>query len=123
MLKTGSSHYIKVLLWAYEQAEKGFTREDLQIAFNLDNAQLEWVLKDFMPINKSDWLIGSYSNLKMDTLALTGKGMSEAVRYLELQEAKEDGRRAEKIAIIAVIIGIVVGIVEIMIGLLQLSSN
>jgi len=58
----------------------------------------------------------SYNDAKNEHLfVITSKGTSVAVEYLNLKEAKKSTERAEKIALTAIIIGVIVGIVQIII--------
>ena len=89
-MKTEDTLYVKILLWAYEKADTGFTRKELHEAFNLDSQQLEWQLRFFMPANRNNRLIDHYySNQKPNLLALTDKGMSAAIEYLGSKEIKK----------------------------------
>ena len=123
-MKTEDTLYIKILVWAYRKQEAGFTWGDLEKEFNLNKAQLNWVQKVFrsnMPASENliDHL--SYNEKANEHLfVITSKGTSIAVQYLGLKEAEESGRRAEKIAHVAIIVGIIVGTLQIIIGLLQL---
>ena len=116
-MKTEDSLYIKILVWAYEKQESGFTIEELKHKFNLNKDQEQWLLKVFrpnMPVaeNLIDHL--SYSGNKNEHLfVITSKGTSAAVEYLNLVEAKSSARRAEIIAFIAISIGIIVGVMQI----------
>ena len=116
-MKTEKSLYIKILIWAYEKQEVGFSMKELEEKFNLNPKQVQWVLKVFrsnMPAGENliDHL--SYSGNKNEHLfVITSKGTSAAVEYLNLIEAKRSARRAEIIALIAITIGIIVGAMQI----------
>lgn len=118
-MKTEQSLYIRILIWAYNRQESGFTWGDLQNEFSLNPRQLEWVQKVFrsnMP--QSDNLIDhlSYNDEKdSHQFVITAKGTSAAIEYLSLREAKKSGRRAEKVAIVAIAIGVIVGIAQVII--------
>ena len=122
MISTEETLYIKILIWAYEKADAGFTKKELQDFFNLDDKQIDWQLRLFEPLNFNERLISRYQNREeSDLFALTDKGMAAAVRYIELKNTVEGSKRAEKIAKVAIGIGIIVGVVEIIVSLLQLK--
>lgn len=119
-MKTEESLYIKILVWAYSQQESGFTWEDLKNKFNLNYDQEQWALKIFrsnMP--SSENLIDHIYNQGKNEhkYFITAKGTSAAVDYLNLEEAKKSSSRAEKIALTAIVIGVLVGIAQIYIQL------
>ncbi len=119
-MKTEESLYIKILIWVYSRQESGFIWVDLKEEFQLTDEQEQWVLKIFrsdMP--SSDNLIDHIYNTKTDAhrYFITAKGTSAAIQYLNLKEAESIGKRAEKIALMAIAIGIIVGIVQITIGI------
>lgn len=119
---TKESLYIKILIWTYERQDFGFTWGDLTKEFNLDDRQLQWVQKVFRSnLPASENLIDHlfYKN-EEHTFVITAKGTSAAVQYLNLKEAERSGKRAERIAWVAISVGIIVGVVQIIIGLLQL---
>lgn len=106
-----------ILLWAYDRQESGFTWGDLETAFNLTPKQKEWVQKVFrsnMPAAENLIDHMSYDGRADSHLfVITAKGTTAAIQYLNLNEAQNSGKRAECIAIIAIIIGIVVGLAQI----------
>lgn len=116
-MKTEETLYIKILIWAYNRQESGFTWGDLQKEFGLSKEQEQWVHKIFrsnMPASENLMDHLSYSEEKnIHHFVITSKGTSAAVDYLNLKEAERSGRRAETIAIIAIIIGVIVGIIQV----------
>lgn len=120
-MKTEDTLYIKILIWAYQRQEAGFSWGDLRKEFALSPAQEQWVQKIFrsnMPA--SDNLIDhlSYNEQKDSHLfVITSKGTSAAIEYLNLVEAKISSKRAEKIALVAIVIGATVGVFQIIIAL------
>ena len=50
---------------------------------------------------------------RVSVFVIAPKGVSAAIDYLNLKEAKRTGKRAEIIAICAIIIGVIVGLVQI----------
>ncbi|TRZ65077.1 MAG: hypothetical protein D4Q79_00050 [Spirochaetia bacterium] len=120
-MKTEDTLYIKILIWAYQRQEAGFSWGDLKKEFGLSLEQEQWVQKVFrsnMPVNNNliDHL--SYNEQKDEHLfVITSKGTSAAIEYLNLMEAKISSKRAEKIALVAIVIGVVVGVFQIIVGL------
>jgi hypothetical protein len=118
--------YLKILVWAYYRQENGFTWKDLKDEFNLTHEQEQWVQKIFRSnLPASENLIDHLSyNQEKDShnFVITAKGTSAAVDYLNLLEAQKSGFRAERIAIIAIITGVIVGIVQIIISIIQLCK-
>ena len=116
-MKTKKSLYIKILIWAYKKQEIGFSMKELKEKFNLNSRQEQWVLNVFrsnMPSSENliDHLNYSGTNNE-HFFVITSKGMSAAIAYLSLEEAKKSSKRAEIIAWFAIGIGIVVGIFQI----------
>lgn len=111
------SLYIKILIWTYRRQENGFTWGELENEFLLTEEQKIWVMKVFrsnMP--SSDNLIDHlayYGGKDEHRFVITSKGTSDAIEYLNLKEAEKSGKRAETIAITAIVIGIVVGVAQI----------
>ena len=120
-MKTEDTLYIKILIWAYQRQEAGFSWGDLKTEFELSSAQEQWIQKIFrsnMPA--SDNLIDhlSYNEQKDSHLfVITSKGTSAAIEYLNLMEAKMSSKRAEKIALVAIVIGATVGVFQIIVAL------
>lgn len=122
-MKTENSLYISILLWVYERQDKGFSWADLEKEFGLTKPQTEWVQKVFRSnLPASENLIDhlSYSDSNGHLFVITARGTSAALEYLNLKEAKVSSRRAGRIALAAIIIGVIVGIFQIVIGLYQL---
>lgn len=118
-MKTEKNLYIKILVWAYKKQEAGFFEEDIFKEFNLSKEQITWYLKTFrsgLPVSEN--LIGhlEYKDNK-HIFVLTAKGTSVAIAYLELEEAKSGSKRAEKIALFAIVINVVVAIFQIIFSL------
>lgn len=121
-MKIENGLYIKILIWVYQRQDAGFSWEDLKKEFELNPVQEQWVLKVFrsqMP--SSENLIDFLDDNKdggEQLFVITAKGTSAAVDYLNLKEAEKSSKRAEKIAKVAIVIGIVVGVSQIIISLL-----
>ncbi len=118
-MKTEESLYVKILIWAYEKQNVGFTMKELEEKFNLSPEQEQWVLKVFrsnLPSSENLFDHLSYNDVKNEHLfVITAKGTSAAIEYLNLREAKKSAKRAEKVALVAIIVGILVGITQIII--------
>lgn len=117
-MKKEEALYIKILIWAYRKQDAGFLWKDLVTTFDLTVAQDQWVQKVFrsnMPIsdNLVDYL--SHDSQNQGLYVITARGTSAAIEYLNLKEAENSGRRAEKIALFAIGIGIVTGIAQIIV--------
>lgn len=119
---TEESLYIKILIWAYEKQDIGFSFTELTEKFKLSNDQRKWVVKVFLPSSQvADNLFDFIDSDNNDTrYVVTSKGTSAAVEYLNLKETKRSAKRAENIALVAITIGIIVGILQIVVGILQI---
>ena len=119
-MKTEESLYVKILIWAYEKQDAGFSMKELNDKFNLSHDQEQWVLKVFhsnLPSSENLFDHLNYSGNKNEHLfVITSKGTSAAVEYLNLKEAKKSSKRAEIIALIAIVVGIAVGLFQIIQG-------
>lgn len=120
-MKTEDTLYIQILVWAYKKQEAGFSWGDMIKEFQLNSAQVQWVQKVFrsnMPASEN--LIDHLSYNEKDNehlFVIASKGTSAAIEYLNLEEAKISSRRAEKIALVAIFIGVVVGVIQIIVAL------
>lgn len=123
-MRTEESLYVKILLWAYEKKENGFTQPELFDHFFLKDDLHIWVRKMFFERTKDDRpLIGHLiSRDSKDFYALTEKGMSVAIDYLDLKEARESSKEAKRIALWSIWIAIFVGIFQIIIGFLTIFN-
>ncbi len=118
--------YIEILKWAYEKRIEGFSEEEFFEKFNPDNNAVfkKWYLQVFRgAINNEECLIGIYDERGGQRyLCLTANGLSAAIAYLSLEDAQSTSRRAEKISRIAIIIGLVVGLVQILLDIIQICG-
>lgn len=100
-MKTEETLYIKILKWAYEKQETGFSWKDLEDEFKLSPAQFQWVQKVFRSnVPASENLIDHLSYNEKDNehlFVITAKGTSAAIEYLNLKEVERSGRRADNI--------------------------
>lgn len=133
-MKTEESFYVQILLWAYEKtaAGTGFTESELEEKFDLKNNagdKHKLYLKLFRDGTSDnhpviDHFYNKHSGLRHDSyFCLSDKGMASAIDYIDLKEARESSATAKEIAFWSIGIAIVVGILQIIIALLQLSSN
>lgn len=125
-MTTEETLYIRILVWAYNKQEAGFRWDELQKEFNLSLEQNQWVLKVFCSsIQANDNLIDHLGYSKQqngDMFVITAKGTSAAIEYLNLKEAERSSKRANKIALAAIAIGIIVGIAQIVVQISLTSS-
>src|SRR3989344_2060771 len=118
-MKTEDSLYTKILLWAYDKGDKGFSWEDLEKEFSLTPLQKSWFLKIFCGKKSSDDNL--FENLDPIEgagypLVIASAGISAVINYRHLREVEESGGRAERIACVAITVGIIVGVLQIIIG-------
>ena len=114
-MKTTKKLYTAILLWAYEKQHRGFTRPELTKEFNIKGDLGQWVTKMFYTGNTGNpALIGHLiSKDGVDYYGLTTHGMSTAIDYIELREARRASFGATIIAILAMAISIIVGVWQI----------
>ncbi len=121
MKKHDNYLYTRVLLWAYEKSETGFTLVDLTDQLSLSRQQESWVRKVFLTTSDADRKFFEILRNEETTTpnvyyySLNEKGMSAAVDYLELKEARESSRNAIYIATGSLFIATVVGIAQIVV--------
>lgn len=123
-MKDKNPAFIEILEWAYEKQEKGFLEEDLIKKFILTPEKMKWYLKIFKPDQPGDRMIEHVEYLDVENkhrYSITSKGISTLIGYYELKEAKKSGKRATWIAITAIVIGILVGTVQIIVQLKYLK--
>ncbi len=124
IMKTEESLYIKILLWAYDNSVNGFTERELFDHFDLnDKTDLKrWYVKVFKNGTNDNPSIIDHFTIRNEVgyWCLTEKGMSAAIAYLDLKEARESSKEAKKIALWSIWIAIIVGVFQILIGILQL---
>lgn len=114
-MKIEDQIYIKVLVWAYENNNSGFTREDLRNSLFLNSAEMNWIERTFFPNPQNSYslIVHLESNNGKNFFTLSDRGMSEAINYLTLREAQKGSKRAERIALSSIVISAVVGLVQI----------
>ncbi|MDO9183246.1 MAG: hypothetical protein Q7U04_12605 [Bacteriovorax sp.] len=116
--------YIKILVWAYDRHELGFTEKEIFDEFKLSKDQINCYVKLFRSsYNVGDNLIGHIKNREEgDLYSLTALGISAAVDYIGLEEARKSGKRAERIALFSIFIGVTVGVAQIAISIIQYTG-
>ncbi len=92
--------YIKILLWAHDRQEAGFTWEQLRVAFKLNQLQEGWIRKIFFTVSDNDRKFFEHlrreetPNGNFDYYSLNEKGMSAAVNYKGLKQAENSSTYA-----------------------------
>lgn len=133
-MKTENSFYVKILLWAYERTASGvgFTEDELFDEFDTIKSSVEkrqLYLKLFRSgTNDNHPIIDHLINKQTDKgevayWCLSDKGMSSAIDYMDLKEARENSRSAKSIAFWSIGIAIVVGILQIIVAVFQLITD
>ena len=123
-MRTEESLYIKILEWAYNKGEDGFKWDDLKSEFTLTQPQEHWVIETFR--NKKE-IIGllPYKIIGNNYVyGLTAEGISEAINYLALQEARKSSRNAMYFAgasLLIAFLGILLQMRQVAISDLQIS--
>ena len=112
-MKTESNRFIEILELAYEKQEAGFLEEDLIKKFDLRPEKIKWYLMVFKPNQPGDRMIEYVEGEHI--YAITAKGISTVIGYRKLKEAEKSGKLATRIAIVAIVIGIIVGVAQIVI--------
>ena len=100
--------YIRVLMWAYEKQETGFTWEEMKKHFDLNNLQENWVRKIFLTASDQDRKF--LEHLRNDDTvspnqhyySLNEKGINTAINYKALTSAEKNSNTALTIAIIGI---------------------
>lgn len=122
MKKTEESLYIRSLLWIYKKGSSGFSKEEMRQSLEIkDNEEWAWIswvvfngLNGDAPIayNISTQYsgVGKFDDTKFYITAL---GVSTVIDYLDLREARKSSIEARHWAIIALIVSVAVGIVQI----------
>jgi hypothetical protein len=92
--------YTKILLWAHDKQESGFTLEEMKNYFNLNSSQESWVRKIFFTTSDSDRKF--FEHFKNDDTvtpnvhyySLNEKGIMAAINYKGLKHAEKNSERA-----------------------------
>ena len=94
-MKTEKTLFIRILVWAYNKQEDGFTWDELKKEFNLNQTQDDWAQEVFRKFNNELLSISPYK--KGYIFIITEKGIPVVINYLNLKEAEKGSKRAEKI--------------------------
>lgn len=95
-MKTEENLYLKILTWAYNRQESGFTWEELKNHFNLDDSQEKWVRKIFLTTSDGDRKYFEILKHENDTYfySLNEKGITAAINYKSLEHAEKSSEYA-----------------------------
>ena len=98
--------YTKILLWAHDKQETGFTWQEMRDHFNLTDSQMSWVNKIFLTTSDSDRKF--FEQLRDDGsvryYSLNEKGITAAINYKGLRHAEKNSELALWVAIISIAI-------------------
>jgi hypothetical protein len=126
-MKSEKSLFIKILVWCYEKQENGFLMTELEESFNLTPKQKEWLQKAFRSnMSSSENLIDHLSyqdSSDQHRFFITEKGINLALNHLNYEESNKVGLRAEKIALASILIGAIVGLLQVAIAIVQLYAK
>ncbi|MFA6502947.1 MAG: hypothetical protein WCT45_01665 [Candidatus Paceibacterota bacterium] len=108
--KAGEDLYIRVLLWAHEKQETGFTWESLKSNFSLDALQESWIRKIFLTTNDQDRKF--FEHLRNDDsvtpnrhyYSLNEKGITAAINYKSLAHAEKTSNLAIWFAVFSILL-------------------
>ena len=129
--------YTRILVWAYEKGNNGFTEEELKERFNLsknNNELFSWYIRMFGHRTVTDYsrfpesLMAQRSRNALtehlthrtegEYWGLTQKGYEAVINLLLLQDAKNSAEDANKLAQWAIWIGIIVGLAQIVVNII-----
>lgn len=127
-MKTEESFYVQILLWAYDKTATGvgFTDNELLTRFDLKNSNGEkyrLYLKLFRDgTNDNHPIIDHFCNKETEAgevsyWCLSDKGMTSAIDYIDLKEARESSKEAKRLAMWSIWIAVIVGIFQILTSL------
>ena len=102
--------YVRILLWAHEKQEIGFSWEQLKTEFSINSQQDSWVQKIFLTTSDNDRKF--FEHLRNDETvtpnvhyySLNEKGLTAAVNYLSLKETEKISKFAFWVSAFAFII-------------------
>lgn len=123
MSKFRNKLYTDILVWAFDHQE-GFTEQEIVDEFGLRKNKTpdrwRWYQRVFLTgTNDNSPLITHFAtNKDVGYWCLTEKGMSAAVDYIELKEAREASKKAVRLATLSFCLAAFVGLAQILIMLL-----
>lgn len=108
--KADEDLYIRILLWAHERQETGFTFDEIRPTFNLSQDEDTWVRKIFLTISDQDRKF--FEHIRNDeTVApnrhiysLNEKGIMAAINYKSLAHAEKSSQRALWLAAFSILL-------------------
>src|SRR3989344_7100985 len=109
--------FIQILMWAHDR-QNGFTRPELEAKFNFSTEEYNWVTTNFFNGGNPLFQVVSTRDA-VDYYALTRYGNITAIDYIELKEAREGSKKDTYWAITSLIIAIITGIGQIVVGLMD----
>ncbi|MHB8660579.1 MAG: hypothetical protein ACYC75_01385 [Minisyncoccota bacterium] len=92
--------YTRILLWAYDKQETGFTMEEIRPTFDLSQEEDTWVCKIFLTTSDQDRkLFEHFRNDESGTTnkhpyALNEKGITAAINYKALRHSEKSSEQA-----------------------------
>ena len=116
MKKEDKNLYLEILEWAYNNSVDGFTEDKLLKNFNLIGVEKQqWYEKMFRNSGHGNVVLIDHFFVRenISYWALSPKGMSEAIYYLNLKEAQKTGKRSELIALFAIGVSVISMIFQI----------
>ncbi|PIR46873.1 MAG: hypothetical protein COV07_02000 [Candidatus Vogelbacteria bacterium CG10_big_fil_rev_8_21_14_0_10_45_14] len=102
--------YIRVLLWAFQRQEAGFTWKELIDNFQLNSLQEIWVRKIFLTVSDHDRKFfehlrtGDATTFSTEHYSLNEKGVTAALNYKSLAHAEKTSSSAITIATISMLL-------------------
>lgn len=115
-----------ILRWAYSKKINGFSEKELFEEFGLgqDESLKNWYLSTFRGGRyNDDCIIGIFPDLKNNThyFSLTAKGLSAAIDFLGLEEARENSIKSNKQSMRAFYVSVASLIISVFIGVAAIS--
>ncbi len=109
--------FIRVLQWASDRGSVGFKMGELREATTKDEGEWVWVQRMMLGEIQGDppliFHLGAHHKEGEYTYFLTGSGAAALMDYLELKEARQSSKQARWYAIIAIVISVIVGAIQI----------
>lgn len=117
-MKTDKKLFVKILTWAFERQD-GFAEQELidEFEIRVSDSKYRWFLMVFKEgTNDKPPLLKHFADKKgVGYWSLSDKGMSAAIDYIELKEARESSKKAMYIATGSLLVAILVGIAQIIV--------
>lgn len=104
------NYYIKILEWAYEKHQEGFTLNELKHALDVTDKEWEWWKTVFITTSENDRklieLFQTSENSEEKKYTLNDKGMLAVVNYRELKQARDESKKANTRAILSALLAV-----------------